>query len=178
MRLFHTIVLDIRMKYIIHYLFFIMSIMLFVACSTPVKIIVSNYENSNLNNRHDNVPVTILIYQLKDGKRFEYASPQDLLSRESVVLGKDKIDSMRVQILPNEKNRIAAEINKKEGKYIGILALFANPQHKNQKFYKKLNRVYRNTIKIDITQNGIMQSSKRNYKQAQSTQAIKEEDNE
>lgn len=149
--------------------------MSFVACSTPVRVMVSNYEDSNLNNRGDNVPVTLLVYQLKDGKRFEYASPQDLLNRESVVLGRDKIDSVRVQIPPNEKNMIAAEINKKEGKYIGILALFANSQNKTQKFHKKLNRVCRNIIRLDITQNGIAKASKKNHKQ---TQHIEDKHNE
>ena len=154
---------------------FIVGVMSFVACSTPVRVMVSNYEDSNLNNRGDNVPVTLLVYQLKDGKRFEYASPQDLLNRESVVLGRDKIDSVRVQIPPNEKNMIAAEINKKEGKYIGILALFANSQNKTQKFHKKLNRVCRNIIRLDITQNGIAKASKKNHKQ---TQHIEDKHNE
>ena len=162
-------------KHIFCSVLFIVGAMSFVACSTPVRVMVSNYEDSNLNNRGDNVPVTLLIYQLKDGKRFEYASPQDLLNRESVVLGRDKIDSIRVQIPPNEKNMIAAEINKKEGKYIGILALFANPQNKTQKFHKKLNRVCRNIIRLDITQNGIAKASKKNHKQ---TQHIEDKHNE
>ena len=156
-------------RHTLYFTLFIVGAISFVACSTPVRVMVSNYEDSNLNNRGDNVPVTLLIYQLKDGKRFEYASPQDLLSRESVVLGRDKIDSIRVQIPPNEKNMIAAEINKKEGKYIGILALFANSQNKTQKFHKKLNRVCRNIIRLDITQNGITKASKKNYKQTQHT---------
>lgn len=160
----------IMIRHTLYFTLFIVGAISFVACSTPVRVMVSNYEDSNLNNRGDNVPVTLLIYQLKDGKRFEYASPQDLLSRESVVLGRDKIDSIRVQIPPNEKNMIAAEINKKEGKYIGILALFANSQNKTQKFHKKLNRVCRNIIRLDITQNGITKASKKNYKQTQHTE--------
>lgn len=148
----------ITTKYIFYVLFFAVAIMLSVGCSTPIKVIASNYEDSNLNNRGDNVPVTLLIYQLKDGKKFEYASVKDLLDKESVVLGKDMLDSTRVQIPPNEKNMVVVEINKKEGRYIGILALFAIPNNKNQKFYKKLNKVYRNTIKIDITKNGIIKA--------------------
>lgn len=157
-------------RHTLYFTLFIVGAISFVACSTPVRVMVSNYEDSNLNNRGDNVPVTLLIYQLKDDKRFEYASPQDLLNQESVVLGRDKIDSIRVQIPPNEKDIIAAEINKKEGKYIGILALFANSQNKTQKFHKKLNRVCRNIIRLDITQNGITKASKKNYKQTQHTE--------
>lgn len=160
-------VFKIMIKRMLCFTLFIAGAMSFVACSTPVRVIVSNYKDSNLNNRGDNVPVTLLIYQLKDGKRFEYASSQDLLNRESVVLGRDKVDSIRVQIPPNETNMIAAEINKKEGKYIGILALFANSQNKTQKFHKKLNRVCSNVIRLDITQSGISKASKKNYKQTQ-----------
>ena len=127
-----------------------------IGCSTPIRIQASNYDNSNLNNRNDNVPVTLVIYQLKDINKFEYASIKDLTMRESVVLGRDNIDSVKIQVPPNEKNMLVAEFEKKEGKYIGILALFANPNGKKQKFYKKLNKVFKNTIKIDITQEGIV----------------------
>lgn len=126
-----------------------------IGCSTPIRIHAYNYDNSNLNNRNDNVPVTLIIYQLKDINKFEYASPKDLAMRESVVLGRDNVDSVKIQVPPNEKNMLVAEFAKKEGKYIGILALFANPQNKKQKFYKKLHRVFKNTIKISITQDGI-----------------------
>lgn len=166
------------MKCVVYCIFLFVSGVLFMACSTPIKIVVSNYEDSNLNNRGDNVPVTLLIYQLRDGKRFEYASPQDLLTRESVVLGRDKIDAIRIQIPPNEKNMVAAEIHKKEGKYIGILALFTNSQGKNQKFYKKLHSVFRNTIRIDITHIGITKANKKNHQKYQPTQDIEVKNDE
>lgn len=141
---------------ILKYLLIAIIIALFsTACSTPIQVIVSNYEDSNLNNRGDNVPITLIVYQLKDSKKFEYASPKDLISRESVALGRDKIDSIKIQVPPNEKEILVAEFNEKEGDYIGILALFSNIKGKKQKFYKKLNSVFENIIKINITKNGI-----------------------
>ncbi|AQQ59255.1 type VI secretion lipoprotein [Helicobacter bilis] len=145
------------MKNICTALIFAMMLIL-IGCNTPIRIQASNHDNSNLNNRNDNVPITLVIYQLKDVNKFEYASIQDLTMRESVVLGRDNVDSIRIQVPPNEKDMLVAEFAKKEGKYIGILALFANSQGKKQKFYKKLNKVFKNTIKIDITQEGITNS--------------------
>lgn len=129
--------------------------LLSTGCSTPIQVIVSNHEDSNLNSRGDDVPITLIVYQLKDSKKFEYASPKDLINRESIALGRDKIDSIRIQLPPNEKEILVAEFNEKEGDYIGILALFSNAKGKRQKFYKKLNSVFENIIKINITKNGI-----------------------
>lgn len=145
---------------ILKYLLIAISTAIFsTACSTPIQVIVSNHKDSNLNNRGDNVPITLIVYQLKDSKKFEYASPQDLINRESVALGRDKLDSIKIQVPPNEKNMLVAEFNEKEGDYIGILALFSNIKGKKQKFFTKLNSVFENIIKIDITKNGIADSN-------------------
>ena len=45
--------------------------LLFGACSNNVSVKISNIEKSNLNNRFDDVPVTLIIYKLKDVKKFE-----------------------------------------------------------------------------------------------------------
>lgn len=127
-------------------------------CGSPIKIQAFNQADSNLNNRGDNVPVTLIIYQLKDISKFKQSSIQDLSTSGNVVLGRDIVDFIKVQVPPNEIDVPVAEFAKKEGKYIGILALFANSQGKKQKFYKKLNKVFKNTIKIDITQEGIANS--------------------
>lgn len=152
--------IGVVMGYKIKFVLIICSALFFIACSAPIKVKVFNQENSNLNSRGDNVPITLVIYQLKDFKKFEQASRSDIITREGVVLGRDKIDSTRVQVPPNEQGMIATEIAKREGKYIGIVALFANPQGKNQKFIKKLNRVFKNTIELDITQKGITKADK------------------
>ncbi|EAJ0872697.1 type VI secretion lipoprotein TssJ, partial [Campylobacter coli] len=78
-------------------LFFLLPLF-FCACSSVVSVKINNVENSNLNNRHDDVPVTAIVYQLKDIKKFEEASDIDLATREEGVLGKDKLDSIKTQI--------------------------------------------------------------------------------
>lgn len=140
-------------------------------CSSPVKIQAFNQADSNLNNRGDNVPVTLIIYQLKDISKFKQSSIQDLSTRGNVVLGRDIVDFIKVQVPPNEIDVPVAEFAKKEGKYIGVLALFANPQDKKQKFYKKLNRVFSNKIELNIATEGIMQHKKSKQSQGKDTKA-------
>nr|AAS99032.1 Tgh081 [Campylobacter jejuni] len=98
-------------------LFFLLPLF-FCACSSVVSVKINNVENSNLNNRHDDVPVTAIVYQLKDIKKFEEASDIDLATREEGVLGKDKLDSIKTQIAPKD-NIIAVKVDEEEVPYVG-----------------------------------------------------------
>lgn len=96
-----------------------------LSCSNNVNVHIQNQENSNLNNRNDDVPITLIIFQLKDIKKFQSSNDNDIISNEDGVLGNDKIDSMRIQIAP--KNYILPlKVDNENIPYIGILALFAN----------------------------------------------------
>ncbi|MGX2973083.1 type VI secretion system lipoprotein TssJ [Helicobacter sp. T3_23-1059] len=131
---------------------------LFSACSSTVSIKINNIENSNLNNRSDDVPVTIVVYKLNNIEKFIDSSDKDLITREDGALGKDKIDSMKLQIAP--KNEIIAlKIKDKEVPYIGILALFANDALRTTKVWVKTKKVKglrnKKVVKFEITQEGI-----------------------
>lgn len=128
------------------------------ACSNTVSIRVSNVEKSNLNNRSDDVPVTFIVYKLKSVERFEEASDRDLITREDGVLGKDKIDSIKLQIAP--KNEIVAiKVKDKDVPYVGILVLFANDTKKITKAWVKTKNASgfwnKKMLKFQITQEGI-----------------------
>ncbi|MBZ7942850.1 type VI secretion system lipoprotein TssJ [Campylobacter molothri] len=116
-------------------LFFLLPL-IFCACSSMVSIKINNKENSNLNKRNDDVPVTAIIYQLKDIKKFEEASDMDLATREDGVLGKDKLDSIKTQIAPKD-NIIAIKVDSGEVPYVGVLVLFANNTNKATKIWAK-----------------------------------------
>lgn len=131
---------------------------LFAACSSTVSIKISNIENSNLNNRSDDVPVTIVVYKLSNIEKFIDSSDKDLITREDGALGKDKIDSMKLQIAPKNEV-IALKIKDKEVPYIGILALFANDALRTTKVWVKTKKVNglrnKKVVKFEITQEGI-----------------------
>lgn len=138
-------------------LIFILSL-LFISCSSTVSIKINNIEKSNLNNRLDDVPVTITIYQLKNIEKFKEANDKDLLTREDGALGKDKIDSIRLQIAPKDEV-IAIKVEDKEVPYIGILALFANNEKKITKIWAKTKDARgfgdNKTLTFNITHEGI-----------------------
>ncbi|MBR2494580.1 type VI secretion system lipoprotein TssJ [Helicobacter sp.] len=135
---------------------------LFTACSNTVSVRVSNIEKSNLNNRLDDVPVTLIIYKLKNIEKFKEASEKDLITREDGVLGKDKIDSIKLQIAP--KNEILAlKLQDKEIPYLGILTLFTNNTSRTTKIWVKTKDasgfwsglLRKKTLTFEITQEGI-----------------------
>lgn len=128
------------------------------ACSSIVSVEINNTENSNLNNRLDDVPLTIIVYQLKHTKKFEDANDIDLLSKEDSILGKDKIDSIKMQVAP-KSDTIALEFNAKDVPYIGILALFANKTNKVNKIWVATKDAKgfgkHKILQFKITNNGI-----------------------
>lgn len=127
-----------------------------------MNVKVDNIEKSNLNNRSDDVPVTLVVYKLNNIEKFKESSDRDLITREDGALGKDKIDSMRLQISPKSKI-VAIKVNKKKVPYIGILTLFANDTNKTTKIWAKTKDANgfgfwsEKTLKFKITQEGIRQ---------------------
>ncbi|MWV62921.1 type VI secretion system lipoprotein TssJ [Helicobacter saguini] len=127
------------------------------ACSRNIGIGIDNRQDSNLNNRNDNVPITAIVYKLNDIKKFEDANMLDLLNREDVVLGKDKIDSIRLQVAPNEKVNIT-NFKSKEVPYIAILVVYTNNENKRNKTYmrvKKIKGIRDRQVKFIITKDGV-----------------------
>lgn len=140
-------------------LVFLLCFLLLGACSNTVDIKISNIEKSNLNKRADDVPLTIIIYKLKNIEKFKEASDKDLTTREDGALGKDKIDSIKLQIAPKSEI-VAIKVEDEEVPYIGILALFANNDTKKAtKVWmstKDASGFWNNkTLNFEITQEGI-----------------------
>lgn len=129
-------------------------------CSTTASVAVINDKNSNPNIHGDNVPVTLKLYKLNGVERFKEASVLDLNTREDAVLGKDKIDVVRMQIAPND-TKIMAEIKKKEIGYIGILVLFATMQNKKYKSAIKSKEISGDNVTFTITNQGIFITGKK-----------------
>lgn len=129
-------------------------------CSTTASIAVINDKNSNPNIHGDNVPVTLKLYKLNGVERFKEASVLDLNTREDAVLGKDKIDVVRMQIAPND-TKVMATIKKKEVGYIGVLVLFATMQNKKYKSAVKSKDISGDNVTFTITNQGIFITGKK-----------------
>lgn len=129
-------------------------------CSTTASIAVINDKNSNPNIHGDNVPVTLKLYKLNGVERFKEASVLDLNTREDAVLGKDKIDVVRMQIAPND-TKVMATIKKKEVGYIGVLVLFATMQNKKYKSAVKSKDISGDNVTFTITNQGVFITGKK-----------------
>lgn len=126
----------------------------FIAGCGQIQVGINNMPNSNLNNRGDNVPITVIIYQLSDIKKFEEATEMELIAKENEVLGRDKIDSIKLQIQPNASTAII-KIDKENVPYIGILVLYADQGKTKIKEFKKTSDVKKDYLIFSISDKDI-----------------------
>lgn len=131
----------------------------FAGCATTKEIHVTNSKKSNLNFNGDNVPVTIIVYKLKDLTKFKEASAFDLLKREDAILGRDKIDSSKLQIAPDDEIT-AITANKKDVPYIGVLAIFNDVNNKKLKSAIQTKKIKGNVLMFRISEKGIFAEGK------------------
>ncbi|MCD8213083.1 MAG: type VI secretion system lipoprotein TssJ [Campylobacter sp.] len=134
--------------------FLLATIMLFFAGCGQIQVGINNMPNSNLNNRGDNVPITVIIYQLNDIKKFEEATEMELISKENEILGKDKIDSIKLQIQP-DANISVIQIDKQNVPYVGILVLYADQGKTKIKEFKRTADVKNGYLLFKITDKDI-----------------------
>ena len=128
--------------------------MIFMAGCGQIQVGINNMPNSNLNNRGDNVPITVIVYQLSDIKKFEEASEMDLIAKENEVLGKDKIDSIKLQIQPNA-NASIVKIDKENVPYVGVLVLYADQGKTKIKEFKKTSEIKEDYLIFSISDKDI-----------------------
>ena len=120
----------------------------FIVGCGQIQVGINNMPNSNLNNRGDNV------YQLSDIKKFEEAAEMELITKENEVLGRDKIDSIKLQIQPNANTAIV-KIDKENVPYVGVLVLYADQGKTKIKEFKKTSDVKEDYLIFSISDKDI-----------------------
>ena len=128
-------------------------IIFMVGCG-QIQVGINNMPNSNLNNRGDNVPINVIVYQLSDIKKFEEATEMDLIAKENEVLGRDKIDSIKLQIQPNA-NASIVKIDKENVPYVGVLVLYADQGKTKIKEFKKTSDIKEDYLIFSISDKDI-----------------------
>ncbi|EEF12850.1 type VI secretion lipoprotein, VC_A0113 family [Campylobacter rectus RM3267] len=126
----------------------------FIVGCGQIQVGINNMPNSNLNNRGDNVPITVIVYQLSDIKKFEEATEMELITKENEVLGRDKIDSIKLQIQPNANTAIV-KIDKENVPYVGVLVLYADQGKTKIKEFKKTSDVKEGYLIFSISDKDI-----------------------
>ena len=128
--------------------------MIFMVGCGQIQVGINNMPNSNLNNRGDNFKITVIVYQLSDIKKFEEATEMDLIAKENEVLGRDKIDSIKLQIQPNA-NASIVKIDKENVPYIGVLVLYADQGKTKIKEFKKTSDIKEDYLIFSISDKDI-----------------------
>ncbi|MCR4942511.1 MAG: type VI secretion system lipoprotein TssJ [Campylobacter sp.] len=135
-------------------LFFSIFMLFFTACSS-INVFVKNNPSSNLNNRGDDVPITIVLFELDDTKRFMEASDLDLLQKPEQVLSRDLIDFVKLQVEPSTQKSIL-EIKDERVKYVGILVVYADQKDgRKTKEVKKISDLNYSGLLFNITSQNI-----------------------
>jgi len=98
------------------------------ACGGPLTLRMRGIKPLNENDRKENVPVDVRIYQLKDDARFDRATVENLWVRDRETLAEDLVSVKTVTVFPGEAADRPQEVDlgrvDASVRFIGLLALY------------------------------------------------------
>lgn len=101
---------------------------LLVSCGGPLVLRMRGIKPLNENDRKENVPVDVRIYQLRDDARFERATVENLWTKDKETLAEDLVAVKTVTIFPAEAQDRPQEVDlgrlDPSVRFIGLLALY------------------------------------------------------
>lgn len=109
------------------------------ACSTPIKIKLNAAEYLNRDDDHHSLPAEVVIYQLRDDQVFRQANFQELWQDDQNTLGNSLLERREINIAPGDKTKITLSRNK-EMSFIGIIAIFREPENGQWRVIKKIGK--------------------------------------
>lgn len=97
-------------------------------CTVPMKLQLRGVKPLNENERKENTPVDVRLYQLKDNARFERATVDNLWMKDKETLGEDLVAVKTVTVFPAEAHASpqVEDLGRLDPavRFIGILALY------------------------------------------------------
>lgn len=104
---------------------------LLTGCSAkePVRVFLVPTQSLNQDDSGAPLPVVIRLYQLTGKERFEKASFTSLWKNDKEVLENDLLERKEITLFPESPTQVDWEVDtKKGGQYVGVMALFRNPE--------------------------------------------------
>jgi type VI secretion system protein VasD len=105
------------------------ALLVLAGCTVPVKLQMRGVKPLNENERKENTPVDVRLYQLKDNGRFEQATIDNLWMKDKETLAEDLVAVKTVTVFPAEPQSApkVEDLGKLDPaiRFIGILALYA-----------------------------------------------------
>ncbi|MFW5750574.1 MAG: type VI secretion system lipoprotein TssJ, partial [Planctomycetota bacterium] len=118
---------------------FVMVVLGLIGCgSRQGSLAIKGVTPLNLNDLDESTPVTVRIYQLKAAERFRGADFGSLWSKDTEVLGGDRLgDPAVTTVLPGateaEPQTVSIGTLSPEARFIGVMALFSKTDAQGQR---------------------------------------------
>jgi type VI secretion system protein VasD len=110
----------------------------FTACTTPpVEMNFISMPNINPDHKHRSLPVVIRVYELTQKEPFLSATFHQLWHEDKSMLGNTYINRQEWIINPNSNITVHFQAQP-QASYIGIIALFRNPDQKHWRVIKAI----------------------------------------
>lgn len=105
---------------------------LLMSCSSAtrdVRVALVSTRSLNAMEAGSGLPVMVRIYQLRDRDKFENASFRSLWKQDREFLGDDLVSRKDLILHPESETLVDLAVEVKKGvEYVGIMALFRNPE--------------------------------------------------
>jgi type VI secretion system VasD/TssJ family lipoprotein len=108
------------------------ALLVLFGCTVPVKLQMRGVKPLNENERKENTPVDVRIYQLKDNARFDRATIDNLWMKDKETLAEDLAAVKTITVFPAEAQDKPQVVDlgtvDPSIRFIGILALYAKEE--------------------------------------------------
>lgn len=135
----------------------LLAAILLTGCTTPLQIKLTANKHLNLDAANHSLPVQVIVYQLRDEEEFQEATFTELWQNDREVLDGSLLNRREVNIAPGAKKTVNIDRNK-ETNYIGIIAIFRNPQSGHWRAIKKIGRgvpLTKKEIQVELQNNRV-----------------------
>lgn len=142
------------MKYLVEFLLIGLIVMLAGCGAAPLHVKINSASQLNPDEQNHSLPVQVVIYQLRDPQVFEQATFEELWQNDAALLGSSMMSRQVIDIAPHTQNKITID-REKEAAYIGVIAIFRNPENGHWRAIKKIGKkvpLVRQTITVNIKQ--------------------------
>jgi len=113
-------------------------VLIFSGCASR-SVIINFYSSAqvNMDDAENALPVQVKVYQLSSPELFKKASFHELWKNDNTILGASLVEKQKLMVIPDSQRKLKLRKHK-QSHYIGVVALFRDPQ---QKTWRTLQRM-------------------------------------
>lgn len=108
-----------------------------IGCSSSMDVYLHAAQKLNQDQQYKSLPVQVKIYQLSNQNAFNQATFRELWQADAATLGNSLLDTHTIIVNPGGTEKIKIP-RKGKCNYVGIIAIFRNPQGDNWRVLHKI----------------------------------------